>query len=99
MNILWQALYLTLWFFYLLMIARIVVEFVRMLARGWLPSGRSAITVEVIYTVTDPPLRALRRVIPMVRIGNVGIDLSLFLLLIVIQILILPLLFSLAANS
>ncbi|CAM05015.1 possible membrane protein [Saccharopolyspora erythraea NRRL 2338] len=43
--------------------------------------------MESIYTVTDPPIRLLRRVIPTVRIGGVGLDLSIMVLLLVVFIL------------
>nr|WP_281361266.1 YggT family protein [Actinopolyspora biskrensis] len=74
-------------FFWLLLIARIVVELVRAFARDWRPGGGVAIVLETIYTVTDPPVRLLRRVIPTVRIGNVGLDLSIMVLLLVVYIL------------
>ncbi len=87
MNILWQVVYLLLWFFRLLLLARIVVEFVRMFARQWRPAGRPAATMEILYSTTDPPIKLLRRVIPSVRIGGVGFDLSVFVLFIVVFIL------------
>ncbi|NHD17117.1 YggT family protein [Actinopolyspora sp. BKK1] len=82
-----MVLYYLLFFFWLLLIARIVVELVRAFARDWRPGGGVAIVLETIYTVTDPPVRLLRRVIPTVRIGNVGLDLSIMVLLLVVYIL------------
>ena len=76
-----------LFFFWLMLTARIVVELVRVFARDWRPAGRVAIALESIYTVTDPPVRLLRRVIPTVRIGGVGLDLSIMVLLLVVFIL------------
>ena len=76
-----------LFFFWLLLTARIVVELVRVFARDWRPTGGVAIALESIYTVTDPPIRLLRRVIPTVRIGGVGLDLSIMVLLLVVFIL------------
>ena len=32
--------------------------------------------LEVVYSITDPPIKALRRVIPPLRLGNVALDLS-----------------------
>ncbi|MBA8823426.1 YggT family protein [Saccharopolyspora lacisalsi] len=81
------VLYYVLFFFWLLLVARIVVELVRSFARDWKPRGGVAIAFETIYTVTDPPVRLLRRVIPTVRIGNVGLDLSIMVLLLVVLIL------------
>lgn len=73
--------------FWLVLMARIVVELVRAFAREWRPAGGVAVTLETIYTVTDPPVRLLRRLIPIVRIGGVGLDLSIMVLLLVVFIL------------
>lgn len=81
------VVYYALFFFWLLLTARIVVEFVRMFAREWQPAGGVAVSLETVYTVTDPPVKALRRVIPLVRIGRVGLDLSIMVLLLVVFIL------------
>ncbi len=81
------VIYYALFFFWLLLVARIVVELVRSFARQWVPAGHSAAALEVIFTVTDPPVRLLRRVIPMVRVGGVGLDLSIMVLLLVVFIL------------
>ncbi|WP_111765056.1 YggT family protein [Nakamurella deserti] len=99
MNIFWQIVYLVLWAFYMLLIGRLLLEFVRMFARSWMPSGRSAIAVESVYTVTDPPVKALRRLIPMVRIGGFALDLSLIILFLVLSWLLLPLVASLAISA
>ena len=80
-------LYYALFFFWLLLLARIVAEMVRSFARQWVPAGPSAVALEVIFTVTDPPVKLLRRVIPVVRIGGVGLDLSIMVLLLVVFIL------------
>lgn len=80
-------LYWLLFVFWLLLTARIVVELVRAFAREWRPAGGVAATLETIYTVTDPPVRLVRRVIPVVRIGSVGLDLSIMVLLLVVFIL------------
>ncbi|PRW64477.1 YggT family protein [Actinopolyspora mortivallis] len=82
-----MVLYYLLFFFWLLLIGRIVVELVRAFARDWRPGGGVAIVLETIYTVTDPPVRLVRRVIPTIRIGNVGLDLSIMVLLLVVYIL------------
>ena len=73
--------------FWLVLVARIVVELVRAFAREWRPAGGVAVTLETIYTVTDPPVRLLRRLIPIVRIGGVGLDLSIMVLLLAVFIL------------
>jgi len=81
------ALYWVLFVLWLLLVARMVVELVRSFAREWRPAGGVAVTLETIYTVTDPPVRLVRRLIPMVRIGGVGLDLSIMVLVLVVYIL------------
>ena len=82
-------IFATILFFYqLILFARIVFDLLQMFARSWKPRGPILIVAEVIYSLTDPPLRLLRRVIPSLRLGGVRLDFSFLLLLIVIQILI-----------
>jgi YggT family protein len=83
----WLVLYYLLFVFWLLLVARVVVELVRAFAREWRPAGGVAVTLETIYTMTDPPVRLVRRFIPTVRIGGVGLDLSIMVLLLVVFIL------------
>jgi YggT family protein len=67
--------------FWLLLIARVVVEFVRSFSRDWHPKGFMVVVLEVIMTVTDPPVKLLRRIIPQLTIGAVRFDLSIMVLL------------------
>jgi YggT family protein len=71
----------------LLLIARFVLDWVQMLARNWRPRGVIAVLCEGLYSVTDPPLRAVRNVIPPLRLGTVMLDLSPMILIIAIYIL------------
>ena len=81
-----QILVLILWLFFVLLIARLVLDYVQMFARSWRPSGPLLVVAEVVYTITDPPLRALRKVIPPLRIGSVSLDLSFLVLIVLVQI-------------
>ena len=83
-----SLLYILLWLFFVLLIARLVLDYVQMFARSWRPSGPLLVVAEVIYTITDPPLKALRRVIPPLRIGSVSLDLSFLVLVVLVQIAI-----------
>ena len=67
--------------FWLLLIARVVVEFVRSFSRDWHPRGLTVVILEVILSVTDPPVRLLRRLIPQLTVGAVRFDLSIMVLL------------------
>jgi YggT family protein len=73
--------------FYLLILARVVLDVTRSFARSWRPSGTVAIGLELVYLSTDPPVKALRRLIPPLRIGPISIDLSVWLLLIAVLLL------------
>ena len=73
--------------FLLLLIFRLIMEYVFLLARSYRPAGLVAAALELAYSVTDPPLKALRRVIPPLRIGQVSLDLGFIILFIVVRIL------------
>lgn len=87
MSILFEVIALVLLAFWLFLLARLVFDLVQAFSRGWAPRGPLLILLEVIYTVTDPPLKALRRVIPPLRIGQVSFDLAFLILLIGVNIL------------
>jgi YggT family protein len=82
-----QLLATALFLYWLVFIARLVFDFVQIFARTWRPTGIILILVEGIYTITDPPLRVLRRVIPPLRLGGVQFDLAFLVMLIGLQIL------------
>ncbi len=75
-----------LWLYFVVLLARFVIELVQMLSRDWEPKGAVLIVAEAIYSVTDPPLKALRKVIPPLRLGGVALDLSFLVLVIALQI-------------
>lgn len=87
MALVWLIAYYVLFALWLFVIGRLVVEIVRSFARDWKPAGPTAAGLEMLFMVTDPPVKALRRLIPMVRIGNISLDLSIMILLLVTWIL------------
>ncbi|MFN3602588.1 MAG: YggT family protein [Dietzia sp.] len=85
------VLYIITQVFWYLLLARIVVEMIASFSRGWNPRGFLAVILEWLFTITDPPVKALRKVIKPVRIGQVSLDLSvlvLFVIIIVIQLIL-----------
>jgi YggT family protein len=74
--------------FLLALLARLILDYVRMFNRGWQPKGVILWFAETVYSITDKPLNALRRFIPPLRIGSVALDLSFLVLFFAIQILI-----------
>lgn len=87
MSTFWAAIGFALLIFYLLVIARLIVETTRSFARSWRPAGVTAVGLEVVYVVTDPPMKLLRRLIPPLRVGGMSFDMSVIVLLIMIWIL------------
>ncbi len=79
---------LIIWIAIVLLLARFVLEWVQLLARQWRPRGVIAVLCEGIYSATDPPLRAIRRVVPPLRLGQVALDLSPMILLFALYILL-----------
>jgi len=87
-NLVLGLLRTALWLYFILLIGRLILDYIQMFARSWRPHGPVLVLAEIIYTATDPPLRALRKIIPPLRIGSITLDLSFIVLLILIQVLI-----------
>jgi YggT family protein len=83
----WEILSAVLLVFLILLFARFVVDWVMVLARSWRPSGLVAAGLEVVYSTTDPPLKAVRKVIPPLNLGAIRLDLGFMVLLIAVFIL------------
>lgn len=86
MSIVGQVLYFALFVFFVLLIVRVIIDWVQVLSRDWRPRGAMLVVAEVVYTVTDPPLRALRRVIPPLRLGQFAIDLAFIVLVLAVSV-------------
>ncbi|MCK0092891.1 MULTISPECIES: YggT family protein [unclassified Rhodococcus (in: high G+C Gram-positive bacteria)] len=82
-----DVLYFLLFIFWLLLIGRIIVEFIRTFARDWKPAGFVVVILEAIFTVTDPPVKLLRRLIPPLNLGGIRLDLSIMVLLFIVYFL------------
>ena len=87
-SIIGQVLGTVLWLYWLVLIARLVLDFVQIFARSWQPRGPLLLVAEFVYTITDPPLRALRKIIPPLRLGSVSLDLAFLVLILGVQLLI-----------
>jgi YggT family protein len=88
MGIVFDVIHVALLCFLLLLLFRLVMDYVFMFARSWHPGKAMVVALEATYTATDPPLKALRKVIPPLRFGGVALDLSFFVLMIIVYILI-----------
>ena len=82
-----QVLYFALLVFLLLLVFRLIMEYVFMLARGFRPGRGLAVLLELAYSATDPPIKAVRRVLPPLRVGSVSLDLGFMVVFFVTYIL------------
>ena len=76
-----------LFIFIALLFVRLIVDWIQMFARSWTPQGPVLVVLEGVYTITDPPVKALRKVLPPLRLGGVAIDLSFLAVLLICYIL------------
>lgn len=70
-----------LFLYFIVLLGRLVFDWVQVFSRDWRPTGVVLVIAEGVYSLTDPPLRALRRLIPPLKIGGIALDLA-FLVLI-----------------
>lgn len=80
MRLIAEVLYLVTLLFFLLLIGRVILSWIRMFSREWKPRGLVLILAESIYTVTDPPIKLLRKIIPPLSLGAVRLDLTVIIL-------------------
>jgi len=83
-----QIVYLAVLGFMYVLFARFIMGMVMTIGRRWRPGRGAAAALEVVWSVTDPPLKALRRVIPPLRLGNVSFDLASLVLLVIVFVLL-----------
>lgn len=71
----------------LVLIVRLVFEYIPLFNRGWRPKGGLLIVAEIVFTITDPPIRFFRRLVPPMRMGTIALDFGFALTMIVVLIL------------
>ncbi|WP_109474700.1 YggT family protein [Ornithinimicrobium cavernae] len=72
--------------YFLVLILRLILDWVQVFSRDWRPSGVLLILAEVVYSLTDPPIRFLRQFIPPLRLGGVALDLAFLVLILAVSI-------------
>jgi YggT family protein len=83
-----NVLYGLVWFFLALMFVRFIIDWVQVFARQWSPSGPVLVVLEGVYTATDPPIKAVRKFVPPIRLGSLALDLSFMIVFIVAWLLL-----------
>ena len=79
------ALLFVLNLFFAALICRLVLDWIQVLAREWRPRGPILFFAEAVYTVTDPPLKFLRRLIPPLSLGSVRLDMGFLVLILAVS--------------
>ena len=83
-----SLLLLVVFLFFIALMVRLIFDWIQVFAREWKPRGVVLVAAEAVYTTTDPPLKALRRVLPPLRLGGVQLDLAFTVLLLAVVILL-----------
>jgi len=66
-----------LWAYFIAIVARVLLSWIPIP-----PGGVMATIAGLLYTITDPVLAPIRRIVPPVRAGNMAIDMSAMIVLI-----------------
>jgi YggT family protein len=64
-----------------------VFEYIPLFNRGWRPRGGTLVFAELVYTVTDPPIKLIRRFVPPLRVGGLSLDFGFALTMLLVFIL------------
>ncbi|WP_106813709.1 YggT family protein [Microbacterium timonense] len=56
------------------LLTRLILDWIPFFNREWRPRGAGLVAAEIVYTVTDPPIKLFRRFIPPLRVGAIAID-------------------------
>ena len=83
-----SILYFIVLIFFIFLIGRLILDWIQVFARDWRPRGVMLVIAEAIYSVTDPPLKALRRILPPLTIGQVQIDLAFIVIFLITSLLL-----------
>ncbi|WP_067200566.1 YggT family protein [Microbacterium sp. XT11] len=86
-SILAGVVHLALLLYLLVLFARLILDYIPLFNREWRPKGAGLVAAEIAYTITDPPVRFFRRLIPPLRIGSVSLDFGFSLTVLVVLIL------------
>lgn len=87
MRTLINVAYLAVWLYTLVLFARIILSYVMTMSRDWKPRGAGLVAAELVFTLTDPPVKALRKLVPPLPLGRVRLDLSVTITIVVCWIL------------
>jgi YggT family protein len=70
-----------------ILIGRVIMSWIVVANPNWTPRGPALLLTEFVYTVTDPPVKLVGRVIKPIRFGRIALDLSVLVVFILITLL------------
>jgi YggT family protein len=76
MSLIGFVLYWALQIFVFAMLARFISDLVMSFNPSWKPRGLLLPILDFAYTLTDPPLKFVRRFVPPLRLGGIALDLA-----------------------
>ena len=82
-----SIIHLILLIYVFVLFARLILDYIPLFNREWRPKGAGLVAAEVVYTVTDPPIKLFRRFIPPLRLGTLSLDLGFTLTMLAVLIL------------
>jgi len=82
-----SIIHLMLLLYLLVLFARLILDYIPMFNREWRPKGAGLVAAEVVYTITDPPVRFFRRIIRPLRIGSISLDFGFSITILIVLIL------------
>lgn len=82
-----SIVHLVLLLYIFVLFARLILDYIPLFNREWRPKGFGLVAAEAAYTLTDPPIRFFRRIIPPVRIGSLSLDFGFSLTILIVLIL------------
>ena len=80
MTLILTILFWALWLYTFVLFGRVVIDLMSVLSRDWRPTGPILIAANLIYRLTDPPLRFINRYVPPLRLGPVALDIGFIVL-------------------
>ena len=87
MGAIFGLIYWALNLFLITLIARLILDYIRIFSPNWRPKGVELALAELVYTITDKPLAFVRQFVPPLRLGAVSLDLSFIVVFFVVQLL------------
>jgi YggT family protein len=87
LSFLYQVVVWLLTAYQMVLFVRVVLSWVVSFNPDWTPRGPLLVISELVYSLTDPPLRLVRKVVKPLRLGQVALDLSVLVLFVILMVL------------